>query len=53
MADAERDQRATQLREHIARLVADWPPLTETQIDILRDLLPPPPAPEGAGEADG
>lgn len=37
--DARRDLRAAQLEQHIARVVAEAPPLTEHQRDRLATLL--------------
>lgn len=37
--DARRDLRAARLAEHIEKVVADFPPLTEEQLDRLAGLL--------------
>lgn len=42
--NAKRDYAAAALAEHIRRLVADAPPLTDQQRDYLRQLLAPYPA---------
>ncbi len=37
--DARRDLRAARLEEHVRKVVADWPPLTDEQLDRLAGLL--------------
>jgi hypothetical protein len=34
-----RDLRAMRLEEHVAKIVADWPPLTDEQLDRVAALL--------------
>lgn len=41
VTNARRDYAAAALAEHIRRMVDDWPPLTDDQVDYLRDLLSP------------
>jgi hypothetical protein len=39
LIDAQRKLAASQLAAYIERVVADWPPLTEAQVDSIVDLL--------------
>jgi hypothetical protein len=39
LEDMRRDLRAMRLEEHVAKIVADWPPLTDEQLDRVAALL--------------
>jgi hypothetical protein len=39
LTEAYRNLRALRLEEHVAKVVADWPPLTDTQLGRIAALL--------------
>jgi hypothetical protein len=39
LVDAQQKLAAAQLVEHIERIIADWPPLTDEQLDRIAALL--------------
>lgn len=41
LAEARRDLKAATLQEHVAKVVASWPPLTPEQLDRVAGLLAP------------
>lgn len=39
LIEARRNLRALRLEEHVAKVLADWPPLSEAQIENVASLL--------------
>lgn len=39
LTEAYRNLRALRLEEHVAKVIADWPPLTAAQLDRIAALL--------------
>lgn len=52
LPDLRRDLHAAELAEHVARVVATFPPLTPEQRDRIAELLRPVPADDITGRGD-